>query len=148
MFLRKRAWAVSLAVQALCVLAAQPSQKPAEVARKAVDLLLAEKYPELRAMLTPTAQEKLTLDFLHDRVGGEIRTFGQLNSVGEPVIAQDGDNTLVSFPAQFAAAKINIQLTLNPSLPGVGSLPSSGGGALAEDLAAALVQQAGFIHAA
>jgi len=67
-------------------------------------------------MLTPAAQEKLTLDFLHDRVGGEIRTFGQLNSIGAPVTAQDGDNTLVSFPAQFAAAKINIQLTLNPSL--------------------------------
>jgi len=116
LFLRKRAWAVSLAVQAACLLSAQPSRKPAEVARKAVDLLLAEKYTELQGMLTPAAQEKLTLDFLHDRVGGEIRTFGQLNSVGEPVIAQDGDNTLVSFPAQFAAAKINIQLTLNPSL--------------------------------
>jgi len=98
------------------LLAAQPAGKPEQVARKALDLLLAEKYTELRIMLTPAAQEKLTLDFLHDRVGGEIRTFGQLNSIGAPVTAQDGDNTLVSFPAQFAAAKINIQLTLNPSL--------------------------------
>ncbi|HUA19412.1 MAG TPA: alpha/beta fold hydrolase [Bryobacteraceae bacterium] len=98
------------------MLAAQPAGKPEQVARKALDLLLAEKYTELRIMLTPAAQEKLTLDFLHDRVGGEIRTFGQLNSIGAPVTAQDGDNTLVSFPAQFAAAKINIQLTLNPSL--------------------------------
>jgi len=98
------------------LLAADPPDKATAVARKALDLLLAEKYPELRTMLTPAAKERLTLDFLHDQVGGEVRTFGQLNSVSDPVTAKDGDNTLVSFPVHWSTTRVYIQFTLDPSL--------------------------------
>src|SRR5271170_2915490 len=91
------------------LLAAESPDKATAVARKALDLLLAEKYPDLRTMLTPAAMDRLTIDFLHDRVGGEIHTFGQMNGIGDPVIAKDGDNTLVSFPVHFAVARLNIQ---------------------------------------
>jgi dienelactone hydrolase len=96
--------------------AADPTDKATAEARKALDLLLAEKYTELRSLLTPAAKDRLTLDFLHDRVGGELRTFGQLNSVGDPVTAKDGDNTLVSFPVHFAVNRVYLQFTLEPSL--------------------------------
>jgi dienelactone hydrolase len=98
------------------LLAAEVPDKPAAVARKALDLLLAEKYPDLRVMLTPAARDRLTIDFLHDRVGGEIHTFGQLNGIGDPVTAKDGDNTLVSFPVHFVVTRVYIQFTLDPSL--------------------------------
>jgi uncharacterized protein len=97
-------------------LAAEPGDKPAAAARKALDLLLAEKYPDLTGLLTSGAKERLTVDFLHDKVGGEIRTFGQVSSIGEPVSAKDGDNTLVSFPVHFAATRVYIQFTLDVSL--------------------------------
>jgi len=115
LFLRRTA-AISAALFVSSLLAAQLPDKPAVVARKALDLLLAEKYTDLRTMLSSAAQDRLTIDFLHDRVGGEIRTFGQLANIGEPVIAQDADSTLVSFPVHFAATRVNVQFTLNPSL--------------------------------
>jgi dienelactone hydrolase len=98
------------------LLAADPPDKATAQARKALDLLLAEKYPDLTGLLTSAAKDRLTVDFLHDKVGGEIRTFGQVNGIGDPVTAKDGDNTLVSFPVHFAVNRVYIQFTLDPSL--------------------------------
>jgi uncharacterized protein len=98
------------------LLAAQPPGNPTAIARKALDLLLTEKYEELRTMLTPVARERYTADVLRNQVGGRIRTLGQLSTIGEPVTAQDGGDTLVSVPVHFAAMNLNIQFTLNRSL--------------------------------
>jgi dienelactone hydrolase len=84
-------------------------------ARKALDLLLAEKYPEFIALLSPVAKEKLTQEFLRDHVRPEIEGFGKAGGVGNPVTAKDGANTLVSFPVQFEHTPVNIQFTLNGS---------------------------------
>ncbi len=119
LFLRSANGAARSIVPALLVfsmLAAEPSEKPLAASRKALDLLLAEKYSDLTALLTPAAKERLTVEFLHDKVGGEIRTFGQMNSIGEPVLAKDGDNTLISYPVHFATTRVYVQFTLDPSL--------------------------------
>jgi uncharacterized protein len=108
--------AVVPALLVFSLLAADPPDKATAQARKALDLLLAEKYPDLTGMLTSAAKDRLTVDFLHDKVGGEIRTFGQVNGIGDPVTAKDGDNTLVSFPVHFAVNRVYIQFTLDPSL--------------------------------
>ena len=93
---------------------AQTPQSPA-AGRRALDLLLAEKYTDLSGMLAPTAKDTLTPVFLRDRAGVEIKGFGKLGSIGEPVIARDGRNTLVSFPVQFSKVSVNIQFTLTES---------------------------------
>lgn len=95
---------------------AQPPADPAAAARKALDLLIAEKYTELRTLLTVQGRERLTEEALRNQVGGRIRTLGELNSIGEPVTGKDGPDTLVSFPLRFAAMNVNIQFTLNRSL--------------------------------
>ena len=97
-------------------LAAQPAGDPATVARNALDLLLAEKYTDFRTMLSPTGSQRLSEGVLHNQLGGRIRSLGQVGSIGQPVTAKDGSDTLVSFPVQFASMPINIQLTLNGSL--------------------------------
>jgi uncharacterized protein len=102
-----------LVISALAL--AQTSQGPAAVGRRALDLLLAEKYTELSGMLAPAAKDTLTPAFLRDRAGVEIKGFGKLGSIGEPVIARDGRNTLVSFPVQFSRVSVNIQFTLTDS---------------------------------
>jgi hypothetical protein len=94
---------------------AQSPQSPAAVGRRALDLLLAEKYTELTGMLAPAAKGTLTPAFLRDRAGVEMKGFGKLGSIGEPVIARDGRNTLVSFPVQFSKVSVNIQFTLTDS---------------------------------
>jgi dienelactone hydrolase len=89
--------------------------QPAAMGRRALDLLLSEKYTELTGMLAPAAKDTLTPAFLRDRAGVEIKGFGKLGSIGEPVIARDGRNTLVSFPVQFSKVSVNIQFTLTDS---------------------------------
>ena len=83
------------------------------MARKALDLLLAERYPDFITLLSPLAKEKLTLAFLSHQVSGELKAFGKPGGVGNPVQAKDGTNTLVSFPVQFPETTVNVQFTLN-----------------------------------
>jgi dienelactone hydrolase len=87
----------------------------AQPARKALDLLLAQKYPEFIGLLSPLAKEKLTPEFLRDHVGPEIKGFGTVGSVGNPVSAKDGGNTLISYPVKFSHVTVNVQFTLNGS---------------------------------
>src|ERR1700741_575154 len=93
----------------------QTAQTPAEIGRKALDLLLAEKYPELSAMFSDQMKQTVTLDFLKDRVSAELREFGKAQSIGEVVLGTDGPNNLVSFPVAFANASLHVQFTLNSS---------------------------------
>jgi uncharacterized protein len=102
------------ALPAVCLLAsASAAQTPVETGRKALDLLLAEKYTDLSPLLAPSARDTLTPAFLRDRAGVEIKSFGTLNKVSEPVTAKDGKNTLISFPVQFSKVSVGIQFTLN-----------------------------------
>jgi hypothetical protein len=78
-------------------------------------MLLSGKYEELRTALAPDARQRLTLEFLRERAGGQIRASGQLGAVGEPVVARDGAATLVSFPVRFAATSADIQFAVNGS---------------------------------
>jgi uncharacterized protein len=104
-----------LSVLFICTLALAQTPSPAAAARRALDLLLAEKYVELTAMAAPTAKATLTPAFLQDRAGTEIKGFGKLGTIGDPVTAKDGKNTLVSFPVQFSKVTVNIQFTLTES---------------------------------
>jgi uncharacterized protein len=93
----------------------QTAQTPTEIGRKALDLLLAEKYPELSAMFSDQMKQTVTLDFLKDRVSAEMQEFGKAQSIGEVVLGTDGPNNLVSFPVAFANASLHVQFTLNSS---------------------------------
>jgi uncharacterized protein len=95
---------------------AQPVRDYTAVGRQALDFLLAGKYEEFNSLLTEAGKERLYPDFLRDRVGTELKSFGSLVEVGEPVTAQDGKNSLVSFPVRFSEVSVNIQFTLNESL--------------------------------
>jgi dienelactone hydrolase len=107
--LRSRVFALTL----VCAAAAQPDAVTA--ARKALDHLLAGKYAELSALAAPSAKQTLTPQFLRDRPGAEVRGFGKLGTIGAPVVAKDGRNTLVSFPVQFERVAVNVQFTFTES---------------------------------
>jgi dienelactone hydrolase len=92
------------------------AQTPAAAnGRKALDLLLAAKYPEFIQLLTPAAKEKLTTEFLRDHVASELKDFGGVQEIGQPISAKSGDTDLLSFPVKFTRAAINIQLSLDAS---------------------------------
>jgi fermentation-respiration switch protein FrsA (DUF1100 family) len=96
-------------------LSAQQSGSPAETGKKALDLLLAEKFPELSAMFSESYRQTITLEFLEQRVAAELKEFGKPQNIGAIVLASDGPNSLVSFPVRFANTNLNVQFTLNGS---------------------------------
>jgi dienelactone hydrolase len=110
---RERLRGCVFALALVCAAAAQPDA--VTTARKALDYLLAGRYAELSALSAPSAKQTLTPQFLRDRPGAEVRSFGKLGTIGAPVVAKDGRNTLVSFPVQFEKVAVNVQFTLNES---------------------------------
>lgn len=93
--------------------AALAQTNPDAAARHALDLLLSEKYAELSATAAPSARQTLTPEFLRDRAGAEVKSFGKPGRIGTAAVARDGRNTLVSIPVQFARGIVNVQFTLN-----------------------------------
>ena len=119
MFLRNAA-PRGLFLLASALLVAQPASGPEAAGRKALDLLLAEKYPELGAMFSDNFKQTVTLEFLQQRVSAELKEFGAPQNIGQAVFGTDGPNSLVSFPVRFANTSIHVQFTLNPSRQVVG----------------------------
>jgi uncharacterized protein len=109
-----------LLLAATALLLAQPARTPETAGRKALDLLLAEKYSELSAMFSDNFKQTVTLEFLQQRVSAELKEFGAPQNIGQPVLGSDGPNTLISFPVRFANTSIHVQFTLNQSRQVVG----------------------------
>jgi dienelactone hydrolase len=91
------------------------AQSPAQLGKKALDLLLAEKYPELTVLFSDSLKQTVTLDFLKGQVSAELKEFGQPQTISEPVLGVDGSNNLVSFPVKFSNTSIHVQFTVNAS---------------------------------
>ncbi len=99
----------------LAGLAVAAPAPPAATGRKAVELLLGAKYPEFIQLLSATAREKLTPEFLRTTVAGELKDFGAVQSIGEPIVAKSGTDDLLSYPVHFSKAAINVQLKVDSS---------------------------------
>lgn len=97
----------------LCAALSLFGATPQESARRALDLLLASKYPEFSRMLSAEAGKKLTAEFLRGQVESEVQGFGSVESVGKPVSAKSGSFDLISFPVHFSKTTVSIQFTIN-----------------------------------
>lgn len=111
----KNVFHTGLFLASSALLLAQTGRSPAELGRRALDLLLAERYTELSGMFSESLKQTVTLGFLQQRVSAELKEFGQPQSIGEPIQAIDGGNNLVSFPVRFSNTSIHVQFTLNPA---------------------------------
>jgi len=119
--LPRRAISIGLFLTSWAVMLAQPAGRtPDAVARKALDLLLAQKYTELSALFSDNFKQTVTLDFLQQRVSAELKEFGVAENIGQPVFGMEGPNNMVSFPVKFSNTSIHVQFTLNPARQVVG----------------------------
>src|SRR5271157_4067845 len=94
------------------LLLAQPAQDPAALARKALDLLLAADYPALSQMFTAEMKKGLPQEAL-GKLGAQIKSWGAMENIGNPSPRQVGPNTIVEFPAKFAAQNIIFRFIVN-----------------------------------
>jgi dienelactone hydrolase len=94
------------------LLMAQTAADPSATARKALDLLLAGKYADVHQMFTADLQKSITEDALA-KVGAQIKGFGALNKLDDPMVQKSGTNTVVVFPAHFEKQNLNFRFIVN-----------------------------------
>jgi dienelactone hydrolase len=94
------------------LLAAQPAQDPAVLAKKALDLVLAGQYAEFLQMSTADVQKGMPAAELA-KVGAMIKTYGAMEKIADPVVTKSGPNSIVVFPAKFATQNINFRIIVN-----------------------------------
>ncbi len=101
----------------LCLLAAgvlysQTAVDPAAVARRAVDLLLSEKYPELFQMFSPQMQKDIPEAAL-PKIAAQFKSLGAPESIGQAQTRRAGPNTVVVIPVNFATQSFRMQMAVN-----------------------------------
>ena len=88
------------------------AQDPAGTARKALDALLGEHYPEFLQMATPDVKKDLPVEAL-TRIGAQIKTYGAVEKIGDAAANRVGPNTTVTIAVNFASQNINFRFLIN-----------------------------------
>jgi fermentation-respiration switch protein FrsA (DUF1100 family) len=94
------------------LLLAQPSPDAGATARKAVDLLLAGKFPDLEEMFAPNLKESMKLEGLN-KLGAQIQSWGAVENIGAPAVRVAGTTSIVVIPVKFAKQNINVQMGIS-----------------------------------
>ncbi len=102
-----------MCVFAVGLLMAQSAPDPAAVARKGLDLLLAEKYSDLFQMFSPELQKAIPEAGLAKIGGTQVKPLGAAEKVGDPAVRKAGANTVVTIPVKFAAQGVNFVFAVN-----------------------------------
>lgn len=109
---------LSLLAPVACLFSAGllPAQQPPDataLARKALDLFLGGKYPEMEEMFAPNLKESLGLPAL-TKLGGQVKEWGT-PEVGEATVRIAGTSHIVATPLKFPNQNINLQVAVNSS---------------------------------
>lgn len=94
------------------LLSAQPGSDPGATARKAVDLLIAGKYPDLEQMFAANLKESMKLDAL-EKLGAQVKAWGAPENIGAPEVRKAGTNNVVTIAVKFPTQNINILMGVN-----------------------------------
>ncbi|HXS98830.1 MAG TPA: alpha/beta fold hydrolase [Candidatus Limnocylindrales bacterium] len=99
-------------VLACGALLAQQAGNPTAVARKALDLLLGQKFADLEQMFTPAYKTPQMHEGL-TKLGTQIQSWGEVKSVGQPAVQAMGPVNVVTFPVEFATRNIDVRISVN-----------------------------------
>jgi len=102
-----------LCVLSASLLIAQPASDPAATARKALDLLLGDKFPDLFQMFTPDLQKAIPQESLSKLAATTIKPLGAVDKIGDPSVRPAGKNNVVVIPVKFASSSVNFQAAVN-----------------------------------
>lgn len=97
------------------------------MARRALDLLLTERYAELFQSFTSEMQAGLTEQVMRQQLGPQIGSYGRVIRVGEPQVSKSGEFAVYVFPVQFASGAFEFELAVdaNQRLAGLHFRPAA-----------------------
>src|SRR5438105_2601117 len=102
------------------------AQDPVATARKALDLMLSEKYQEMQPLLTADMQKDSPPANLA-KLGAQFKASGPVGAVGDPQVSKAGPNTIAVFPVKFGPQIINFRMVVNAAGLVMGMFPIPGG---------------------
>jgi hypothetical protein len=85
---------------------------PAALARKALDLLLAQDYPGFAALASPQLKTSMN-EQAFGKLGAEIKGWGAVQKIGDAVVEEKGPTHVVTVPVSFAEKNIKAQFAIN-----------------------------------
>lgn len=103
--------AALLGLLSVGVLFSQSAADPAVIARKALDLLLAQNYPEFSALAAPALKNEQAFG----KLGAQIKGWGAVEKIGDPVVEEVGPAKVVTIPVSFADKSIKARFAINAS---------------------------------
>ena len=106
--------AALLGLVSVGVLFSQPAVDPGAIARKALDLLLAQNYPEFAALASPQLKANMN-EQAFGKLGAQIKGWGAIDKIGEPVVEEMGPTKVVTIPVSFADKNIKARFAINVS---------------------------------
>lgn len=92
---------------------AQHTHDPLPIARKAFNLLLDEKYAELRTMFTQKMLDGFSEDTLRNQVGQQIKSLGGPEKIGDALVQNVQGRNVVVFPCKFTAGNFDFLFTVD-----------------------------------
>jgi dienelactone hydrolase len=102
------------------------AQDPVATARKALDLMLSEKYEEMMPLFTADMKKDAPPANLA-KLGAQFKASGPAGTPGEPQVSKSGPNTIAVFPVKFGAQIINFRMVVNGAGLVMGMFPIPGG---------------------
>jgi len=103
-------------LRALCLLPVLSlltfAQDPAGTARKALDLMIGEKYQDLQPLFTEDMRKELPPDKLA-KLGTQLKNAGSLEKVNDPQVTKSGTNTIVVFRVNLSNQSLNFRFFVN-----------------------------------
>jgi dienelactone hydrolase len=110
--LNPRLAATLLGLLSAGVLCSQPAANPGATARKALDSLLAQNYPEFAVLASAQLKTNIN-EQAFGKLGVQIKSWGAVDKIGEPVLEQMGPTTVVTIPVSFAEKNIKARMAVN-----------------------------------
>lgn len=119
-------WAVSAAAPASAQ-SQSAKGKPTEIAERFVGHLMKGEYEQAVKAFDEKMAKALPMDRLRQAWESVQASSGELQSLDKPVISQSRGATVVTFPAAFRHAKLNLRITVNADGKIIGFLIQPGG---------------------
>ncbi len=117
---------VFVAVTLAIALAQQPAD-PIAIGKNAFNLLLDEKYLELRSMFNQQMLDRVSEDMLRNQLGSQLKGLGKPEKIGEARIQKINNHDVVVIPAKLPGGSFDFLFTIDDAgkIAGLFLRPSS-----------------------
>ncbi len=104
---------VVFASATLALAFAQQPADPIPIGKKALSLLLDEKYVELRSMFNQQMLDRVSEDMLRNQLGSQLKALGKPEKIGEASVQKINNHDVVVIPVKLPGGSFDFLFTID-----------------------------------